>query len=79
MLTNVQDLPCWLLAYYLLSFRSWRMGTAAALFAIRAAASSARIENRKVAAPQEKEQGSSRRSSFVTVEQLPTDEEHGSG
>ncbi len=55
------------------------MGTAAALFAIRAAASSARIENRKVAAPQEKEQGSSRRSSFVTVEQLPTDEEHGSG
>jgi hypothetical protein len=55
------------------------MGTAAALFAIRVAASSARIENRKEAAPQEKEQGSSRRSSFVTVEQLPTDEEHGSG
>jgi hypothetical protein len=56
------------------------MGTAAALFAIRVAASSARIENRKEAAPQEKKQGSSRRrSSFVTVEQLPTDEEHGSG
>ncbi len=35
------------------------MGTAAALFAIRAAASSARIENGKEAASQEKEQGSS--------------------